>query len=142
MKYLIIIIFCLYSKSTKAQVIDDTLTHTDSVNIQIEDTIYANRSNYIGCSMNKLYADLPKFIGFSEPDNIGRRRSSGTAYYKYFTLYLPGAENDGIYGFRVTISSKVYTSVKDYIDKDDLERDLYAKELLKDAIITSIEKSY
>jgi hypothetical protein len=102
-----------------------------------------NRNCYIGYSMSKLYADLPQSIVFSEPDNIGNSRGYGTAHYQNFTLYLPSEDGDCLYGFRITIASKVYTRVKDYIDKEYLTgRNVYVKDLLKNAIITSIEKNY
>jgi hypothetical protein len=150
MKYIIAIIFCLYSKSSKAQVIDSswysidsTYSHTDSINIQLIDKILANKNSYIGYPMSKLYKAIYHPIRFSGPDNIGISRGYGTAYYQDFTLFLSISINDGNYGFFITIASKVYTKVKDYIDKWPLnERNNYVKDLLKNAIITSIEKNY
>jgi hypothetical protein len=149
MKYIIIIIFCLCSKNSKAQVIDSswytidsTYSHTDSINIQLIDTILANKNSYIGYPMSKFYNAIYHPIRFSSPDNIGNSRAYGTAYYQDFILYLPISINDGNYGFIITIASKVYTSVKDYIDKKDTERDIYVKDLLKNAVITNIERNY
>ncbi len=150
MKYIIVIIFCLYSKSSKAQVIDSswytidsTYSHTDSINIQLIDTILANKNSYIGYPMSKLYAAIYHPIRFSSPDNIGISRAYGTAHYQNFILYLPSGIDDGNYGFIITIADKVYTKVKDYIDKEHLtERGVYVKDLLINAMITSIEKNY
>ncbi len=149
MKYIIVILVCLYSKSGKAQVIDSswytidsTYSHTDSINIQLIDTILGHKNSYIGNPMSKLYADIPGFIGFSLPDNIGVSRGYGTAHYQNFILYLPIIDGEGGYGFVITIASKAYVRVKDYIDKNDDERDIYVRELLKNAVITSIEKNY
>jgi hypothetical protein len=150
MKYLIVILVCLYSNSSKAQVIDSswytidsTYSHTDSINIQLIDTILAHKNSYIGYPMSKLYNVIYHPIRFSSPDNIGISRGYGTAYYQDFTLFLPISINDGNYGFFITIANKVYLRVKDYIGLRNLsERYNYVKELLKNAVITSIEKNY
>lgn len=148
-KYIILIIVSLYSQPSKAQVIDSswntidsTFTHTDSVNIQLIDTIISNIDSFIGYPMSKLYGAIYHPIRFSDPDNIGRKRNYDTAYYQNFVLYLPISINDGNYGFIITVASKVYTAVKDYINKNDTERDIYVKDLLKNAVITNIERNY
>jgi hypothetical protein len=138
----LILLTCLFiNKSGNSQIIDDTLTHTDSINLQKIDTIYAIKTNYIGQPISKLFADLSDSIDFSMPDDLGGDRRRPSAYYKRVIVYLPGGEHDISCGFFVTLTNKFYISLPEYNKKIRTgEWSSYLKTLMGGSIVANLEK--
>lgn len=110
----------------------------DSMRI-LRDSIYANKANYIGQPLSKLFNDIKALdISFSSPDNIGSLRK-GTAYYKNFMLFFPWVEGKGFEILNIIIDNKVYVNIEEWIE---CERNGTAgrklRLLLKNEIVTNI----
>jgi len=120
--------------------VSKTYSQVDSMRI-LRDSIYANKANYIGQPLSKLFNDIKVAgIDFSRPDNMGSRRK-GMAYYQDFLLFFPWIPGQGfaMSDLNITISNKVNVDLEEWIAwQRDGTAERKLKLLLKNAIVTDM----
>lgn len=137
MKKVLILIACFgfYSKG-----IGQTISELDSLNYHKQDSIYTNRSSYVGQPLSKIFNDLGFAVVFSLPDNMGTRLT-GTRYYKKFLLFFPWITGAHHMGLNVEIANRVYVNVNGIREKMSTGIwNLEMKDALKSSIIVDIKK--
>ncbi len=81
--------------------------------LQLRDSVFNNKSVYIGQAFGRLIEDLRYDIVFSYPDNAVPR-SKGSAYYQNVVIFVHSTPGFPVWGFTVTLANKVTVDIGEY----------------------------